>query len=210
MPQNLNPNWFDFFFLGVIAVGIMRGRKRGISEELLDVFQWLLIVVVAALVYKPAGKFFADFTHMDLLYGYVSVYILTGLLVKVLFTAIKRMVGEKLIQSDAFGGLEYYLGMIAGALRFFCIMIVALALLHAKYISAQERAATAKVQQDSFGNISFPTIGSLQQTVFYESVSGQFIKKNLSGQLIDAAPPGVRQTETLGRKRERAVDEVGR
>jgi hypothetical protein len=99
--------------------------------------------------------------------------------------------------------------MLAGTVRCLCILIFALSFLHAKFISDAERAATAKMQQDNFGSISFPTIGSLQQSVFYESYSGKFIKKNLKEQLIrPTAGGGAARSDTIGRRRERAVEEV--
>ena len=86
-----------------------------------------------------------------------------------------------------------------------------MAILNAKYISPEQLAAQARTQQDNFGDISFPTIGSLQQTVFVGSASGHLAKKYLAGQLIvhDGLPiKRQRSGETLGRQRERAVYEV--
>ena len=48
--------WFDLLLAGLLIFGFLRGRKRGMSEELLDVFQWLTIIVVAAMLYEPVGK----------------------------------------------------------------------------------------------------------------------------------------------------------
>jgi len=31
----------------LLIVGLVRGRKRGISREVIDMFQWLFIVVLA-------------------------------------------------------------------------------------------------------------------------------------------------------------------
>ena len=47
MLKNFTLSWFDLVALAVLVVGLFRGRKRGMSEELLDVFQWLLIVVIS-------------------------------------------------------------------------------------------------------------------------------------------------------------------
>lgn len=206
---NSSITWFDLLLAGLVIFGILRGRKRGMSEELLDVCQWLCIVVVGALVYKPLGIIVTRYTSMSNFYGYVVAYGFSAVLIKFGFTCFKRAVGEKLVQSDAFGGFEYYMGMAAGALRYFCILVFAISFLHAKYISDSERAATAKMQQDNFGSISFPTIGSLQQTVFYESPCGKLIRKYLRDQLMQpadakSAPP----RDTLAKWRQRAVDEV--
>lgn len=201
--------WFDLLVLALVAFGIFRGRKRGMSEELLDVFQWLCIVVIGALLYSPLGKTVSHFSGFSPLLSNVIAYTLVALVIKLLFSTVKRSVGEKLVQSDAFGRFEYYLGMIAGSVRCLCILIFALSFLHAKYISDAERAATAKMQADNFGSISFPTLGSLQQSVFYESYAGKFIKKNLHEQMIkpSTASTGPRR-DTIGRRRERSVEEI--
>jgi hypothetical protein len=126
------------------------------------------------------------------------------------FGWIKRAAGEKLVGSDVFGNSEYYLGMMAGGLRFACYLIVGMALLNAKNVTTEQRVAMARMQQENFGDISLPTIGSIQQTVFAGSASGQFAKRFLAGQLIvpDAADPGARPMDTLGRQRERAISEI--
>ena len=64
------------------------------------------------------------------------------------------------------------------------------------------------MQKDNFGSISFPTIGSLQQTIFYESPSGKFIRKYLRDQLIAPVQNGRPAGDTLGKWRQRSVEEV--
>ena len=143
----LRANWFDLLVVVMLIVGLVRGRKRGISEEMLDVFQWLIIVVLGGLVYQPFGKMVAEFTHMSLLYGYVTIYVFTAVMVKLVFTAIKRMVGEKLVNGDTFGRMEFTLGMLAGEMRCFCMLVVALALLNAKHYTRVELAALKSRQR---------------------------------------------------------------
>lgn len=202
-------NWFDLLVMVLMIVGIIQGRRRGMSEELLPVFQWLCIVVIGAVVYAPVGRLLAQSSGLPLFYANLIAYCLIAAGIKLGFNSAKRAVGEKLVQSDAFGRFEYYLGMTAGTLRCFCILLFALALLHAKFVSEADRKATARMQAENFGSISFPTLGSLQHSVFYESVSGRFIRSNLRDQLIEptvavAAP----KKRSVGRARERAVEEV--
>ena len=66
--------WFDLVVLGLVAYGIFRGRKRGMSEELLDVFQWLCIVVLGALLYSPLGKGLTQFAGFPLLLSNILAY----------------------------------------------------------------------------------------------------------------------------------------
>src|SRR5207247_5452384 len=112
---------------------------------------------------------------------------------------------------DVFGRLEYYLGMLAGAVRYACILLFALSLLNAPYISAAEKKATAKTQKDNFGDISFPTLGSIQDGVFEQSFSGKYIRQYFHEQLMEQQPSAgtdLRKKEGIGRQRERAVDEI--
>ena len=37
-------NWFDFVLVVVLVVGVFRGRKHGMSEELLPLLKWLAIL----------------------------------------------------------------------------------------------------------------------------------------------------------------------
>jgi uncharacterized membrane protein required for colicin V production len=203
-----NLNGFDLLVLALIAFGVYRGRKRGISEELLDLVKWLAIVILGALLYEPAGSLFVKSAGFSPFVSNVLAYVIIAILIALGFAVIKRAVGEKLVQSDAFGRLEYYLGMLGGAVRYLCILILGLSLLHAKYISDAERAATAKMQADNFGSISFPTIGSLQQSIFYESSSGKYLRKHLKMVLMKPAEAGGKRGETIGQRRTRAFEEV--
>src|SRR5687767_10303047 len=98
--------WFDLLVLALVAYGIFRGRKRGMSEELLDVFQWLCIVVLGALLYSPLGKGLARFASFPLLLSNIIAYAFVAIVIKFTFASVKRSVGEKLVHSDAFGRWE--------------------------------------------------------------------------------------------------------
>lgn len=208
--ESLPINWFDLVALGLLLLGGILGRKKGMSEELLPVLQWLLIVVVGALFYQPIGKFVAGYTQLNLLGAYVITYLFLAVLSVLFFGWVKRMVGEKLVAGDMFGNFEYYLGIVAGALRVACILLVVLALVHAPFVSREELAAQRKMQRDNFGSISFPTFGLMQESMFKESVSGRFVTKYLNDQLIasTSSDQNVVQREGLAKRRERAIDEV--
>lgn len=189
-------NWFDLVVVALISTGLIRGRKRGMSEELLELFRWLLIVVLAAMLYQPLGSLFARHAGVGLLFAYVTTYIAVFVVIFLLFSYLKQVTGEKLVGSDVFGSLEYYLGTLAGGVRFFCMVIVVLALMNSVYISEVKRQAEIRRQQENFGSVSFPTFGSLQNSMVYESVTGQFVRKYLKDQLIEptgsAAAPSQR------------------
>jgi uncharacterized membrane protein required for colicin V production len=206
MHAKLNP--FDLILAVILVIGVVRGRKRGISEELIDVVKWVALVVVCAFTYRMLGNLLATNAGFPVAWANVVSYLLIAVIVLFLGKQLKAAVGEKLVQGDTFGRLEFYLGMLAGALRFFCIALLFLALLNAKYSTPAERAAKLKEEIAIYGSSFFPSIESTQQMVFTDSISGKFIHEKLKLLLIEPVPPGPPNRETIGKRRERAVDEV--
>src|SRR2546429_2297903 len=109
-PDKLPVNLFDFALVAVLVVGVFRGRKHGMSEELLGLLKWLAILVVCALGYQPLGKMFARSTF-SLGFGHLMAYVAAALVVVALFSGIKRRLGGKLLGSDLFRKAGYYLGI---------------------------------------------------------------------------------------------------
>ncbi len=182
-------NVFDFGLVVVLVVGVLRGRKHGMSEELMLLLKWACIVVVCGLVYEPAGRYLAESSPFSLLASYLMVYIGTALLILGAFALVKHRLGDKLIGSDVFGRAEYYLGMVSGMVRWTCMLVAALALLNARLFTAQEVKAREKYQNDNYGSTFFPGLQTVQSLVFEKSLSGPWIKENLSFLLIKPTPP---------------------
>jgi|ERR1051325_11320246 uncharacterized membrane protein required for colicin V production len=187
--DNLPFNWFDIVLVVWLVMGVFRGRKRGMSAEVMTFLQWVAIVIVCGVAYEPAGKWFSETSGFGLLVCYVLAYLVIAGLVALVFIFIKRSIGGKLIGSDAFGKAEYYLGMPTGMLRFACIMIFFLALLNARFYSQKEIEAYDKFQKDVYGSDYFPGLQVLQSSVFEKSLVGPQIKKNLEFLLIKPTPP---------------------
>jgi uncharacterized membrane protein required for colicin V production len=181
---NLPFNWFDLLVLVVLAVGFTRGRKHGMSEEMMYLTQWLVIIFGAAWAYLPGGDYLASVTPSSKLTSYILAYIITAILLKSAFALLKRAVGGKLIGSNMFGAAEYYLGMAAGIGRFACILIFSLALLNAPFYSDALIAARTKYNTDLYGSNFFPTVQEIQTSVFSKSFLGPLVKKHLPGMLI--------------------------
>jgi uncharacterized membrane protein required for colicin V production len=177
-------NWFDLVLVAVLIMGIFRGRKRGMSEELMTVLQWVGIVIAGSIAYQPLGAWLADVSLMSQLVSYLVAYLVTAVGVALAFVLFKRAFHGKLIGSDAFGKAEYYLGMPAGMLRFGCVLLAGLALLNAPLYTQQEILAYKKFQMENFDSEFFPGLQSLQANVFEKSLTGPFIKKYLSFLLI--------------------------
>ena len=187
--KNLNFNYIDAIVLVLLIVGIFHGRKRGLSEELLTFVQWLVILFGGAVIYQPLGQMLAGLVPLSTLTCYLLVYLAFAGLVKLIFVRIQKAVGEKLVGSNVFGSFEYYLGMIACMIRFSCAILVFMALLNARIVSEQERAATAKMQSKNFEGISFPTFGSFQQAVLVQSFVGRQVEAHLKFVLIESTVP---------------------
>jgi uncharacterized membrane protein required for colicin V production len=183
-------NLFDLVVVAVLVTGIFRGRKHGMSEELLDLLKWLVILFGCAAIYQPGGEMVRQFTSVfSRLSCYLLAYVGGALLIFLLFAGIKRLFDGKLVGSDIFGRAEYYLGMGSGLVRLSCILLAALALLNARYFSPTEVRAMEKFQDDVYGSNFFPTLHTVQRTVFDRSLTGPWIKENLGFLLIKPTEP---------------------
>ncbi len=208
--QDIGVGWIDLVIVSVLVVGVIRGRKRGMSEELLDLLKWILIVVAASFAYEPLGSFLCGSTMFSHLGSYVVMYGVVVVAFMLLFSFLRRGLGGKLIGSDLFGSAEYYLGMGAGAARYACIMVVAMALLNARYYKPEEIRANIRYQEDVYGSRFFPTLSSLQTEVFTDSLAGRVTHQYLGMFLIKPTTPEDRGlgSPSLIKARERNVYDV--
>ena len=186
-------NAFDFAVLAILTVGLLRGRKHGMSEELTGLIKWLAIVIVCAFAYEPAGQWFASSSPFSLLASFMIVYLTVALLILGVFALVKDRIGGKLVGSDIFGRAEYYLGMASGVVRVSCVLIAFLALLNARYFSPVEVRAMEKYQDDLYGSNYFPTWHTAQAVVFERSLSGPWIREHLGFLLIKPTQPEDKQ-----------------
>ena len=183
-------NAFDLLLVVILGAGIYVGRKEGMSGGLIPLLRWLCIVFICAAAYEPAGQFFNQSTNLfSGLSCYLLAYIGSAIIIVVCFIAIKRAIGGKLLGSDVFGGSEYYLGMGSGLIRFTCIILAFLALLNARLYSSTEIKAREKYVNDVYGKDYFPGLQILQSVVFEKSLTGPWIKENLSFLLIKPTAP---------------------
>jgi len=205
----LSLNWIDFLVLASLFVGALVGRKRGMSQELLDLIQWVLIVSFGAMLCMPLGVLIDNTAHIGTLWSRVSAYLFVMVVFMVIFAFARKMVGEKLVGSDVFGGFEFYLGILAGIVRAACTIVALMALVNAKYLNDAEITATAKSNKDNYGNISIPSFATFQADVFRRSLSGRTVRRYLSAQLIPSSNVTPTLENSVGRERGRAVDDAG-
>jgi uncharacterized membrane protein required for colicin V production len=191
-------NWFDLAVVAILFFGFTRGRKHGMSEEMMYLGQWIAIMFGANYAYQPFGEFLSLTASMSRLVGYVVAYILTVIGIKILFSLIKRAVGGKLVGSNLFGAAEYYLGMVAGILRFACIIMCALALLNARYYNQEEIRVMKKYQDDVYGSNFFPGLHDIQASVFDKAFLGRQVRNRLPMMLIKPTAPEKKELRRAG------------
>ena len=203
--------WVDFVTILVIAVGIMRGRKRGLSEELLDTTMWILILVVGGFFYHNLGDLMNQKPLLSRLTYYMLSYLLIALGIKIVFTFIKAKFGAKIVESDLFGRVEFYGGMAAGAVRFTCVYLFLFSLLHAPHYSAEFLAKRAKDVDYNYGSDFFPHPSKIQNAVFKDSFTGRTTEQYLAKLLIeqiDGNSAVIRGDNSIAKRNERKIDQI--
>jgi len=202
--QNFVFNWFDVAVVLVLAFGLWRGRRRGMSREFLPTSMWLLIVLGGAyghvwlsgpLLRSGVIKSVVGAHCNNQTAALVAAYLVIALAVIVFFSLLNRLGKHKLEGSNAFGSGEYYLGMIAGTVRYGCILLTALALLNAPFYSLADILAKQAFNKQVFGGGLYegdylPDLQTVQANVFKQSLFGPFIKEHLDLLLINSNPSG--------------------
>jgi uncharacterized membrane protein required for colicin V production len=186
---NMKFDYFDIVAVIWLIIGLFWGRKRGMSQELLPLLQWIGIVLVAGLFYGPFGLLIHQYTFFSPLWSNIAAYLLLAGLVHLIFFLLKPVFATKLVEKNPFGRGEFYLGMTAGAVRFACMLLAGMALMNSRVESEADLANTEKFQKDNFSDIRFPTYGKFQQDVLFKSFSGNLIRSNLNSFLIASVVP---------------------
>lgn len=166
-------------------MGVFRGHKQGMSQELLPLLEWLAIALTGSVAYQLIGDGLAQTSSVFSPWGsHVIGYLLAAGGVAIVLVFVKRRFHGKRMGSDAFGSNEYYLGMPAGMVRFFCMLLTGLALLNARLYTPQEIAAWKKYQMENFDSEYFQGLQALQAHVSEKSFTGSLIKEHLGFLLI--------------------------
>lgn len=182
-------NYIDGIIAVWLLVGIYRGKRRGMTQEILPTLQWIFIIVLGGLFYASLASLILKYCKgaFTTLWANITGYIIIAALIHLLFLWIKERIGHKLIGSDYFGAMEYRLGMLTGLLRFACIVIFVFALMHSRVYTDDELAAIEKFQQKSFEDIRFPTYATIQHSALKESFTGREVEANLDRLLITSS-----------------------
>jgi uncharacterized membrane protein required for colicin V production len=190
LANNLSVSWFDLVFVAVLVFGVFRGRRNGLSRELLPLLQWIALVIVCGTGYPTIAQILISRFAWSKAIADITGYVALGLVILIFFGILKRLFTERLVKNDTFKGAEYYLGMPAGMIRFVCMLLAALALVNAPVYTPQDilnQKATAKANFGG-GMMSgsfFPSFNDVQDAIFKQSMAGSYIKANLGMLLID-------------------------
>ncbi|MGD0208914.1 MAG: CvpA family protein [Verrucomicrobiota bacterium] len=198
--DNLPVNWFDGVILGMLIIGLFRGRKHGMSKEALPLLKWVSLVVVCGLWYQTAAELLVNTASLRRLPSCIFGYLLLAFVIVLVFSVLKRLLVYRVAGNNLFGGGEYYLGMISGMIRFACMLLAVLALLNAPFYTAQDiKKHDAYVKRWFGGGLYsgdyFPSLQTIQEQVFTKSFTGPYIKDYLGPLLIEAAPPPAAKPE---------------
>lgn len=204
-------SWFDGVVLVVAVIGVLRGRRRGMSQELLDFLMWIGMVAAGTFAYKPGGAYLAKLTGLSQMWSNIFVYLGAAGVVSFIFMMLKNALKDKMAASDIFGRLEYPLGMLAGMVRFLCALILLMAVAHAPLYTEAEMKKAAKDQLESLGSDFFPSsFGEVQRAIFNKSICGHALGRSpINIVLIEPSSrqgEDLRQKESIGRQRERSWD----
>jgi uncharacterized membrane protein required for colicin V production len=205
---HMNYNYVDLIVVVWLIVGLIHGRKKGMTQQLLPMLQWVAIVIVAGMFYQPFGLIIRQYAQFEPLWSNILAYLLIGFGIHMVYLWTKHLIQQKLVGSDLFGRAEYYFGMVAGMIAFACMLIVACALMNSRIYTKAELASTEKAQSDAFSDIRFPTFGSIQQEVLFQSYTGCLVRTNLSPVLIKSVMPGPPRGESLAHRQESLLNEV--
>ncbi|MGC9940220.1 MAG: CvpA family protein [Verrucomicrobiota bacterium] len=199
--SGLGFNFFDLALAGILCFGFWRGRKNGMTKEILPAIKWVVLVAACTLGYAWLGGMFIQWGIVKSLFGnffkeqtaaFVTAYLAIALVVYAIFCLIKNAFREKVDGSNAFGSGEYYLGMLSGTVRYACMTVFFLALLNAPVYTLADVHNRQEFNNRWFGGglegysgDFIPSIDEVQAGVFKNSLLGPAIKNNLSVLLIN-------------------------
>lgn len=180
----LRLNMFDAVLVGLVGFGIWRGKQEGFSGEHMGLLQWMLITLAGGIMAGALGSLFESLFSASRYWGQILGFIMWAAMVVGGFSFLASKGKVELGDGDTFGRLEYPLGILAGAIKNFCILLAVISLLNGRHYSAEQIAASRAAQVKEFGSALIPTPALLSQSVFQASFFGPHIKKYLSWAML--------------------------
>src|SRR5271168_955504 len=94
--DNLPFGWFDVLLVAVLGFGLFRGRKNGMTKEVLPLFHWVATVLVCGLGYEAAGQLIINLSGWSNLTCYLIGYFSLMFLMYLLFITMKKIFMQRL------------------------------------------------------------------------------------------------------------------
>lgn len=212
MPNNGIPfSWFDVVVAIMAIIGVLRGRRRGMSQELLDFFMWLGMVGGGAYACRAGSGYMIRLTGLSPMSAHILLYLGTAAVVAFIFMLLKNAFRDRLAGTDFFGRLEYPLGILAGITRFLCMVLLVIAVINAKKQTEAEKQAARKAQESELGSSFFPTLGDFQDGIFAKSFCGSKLNEYAPFLLIPPSDSGNKKPgaqDSLRNQRNRDLDKL--
>jgi membrane protein required for colicin V production len=201
--------WFDVVLAAVLGFGLFRGRKNGMTKELLPMLQWLITVLVCGLAYEMVGKLIINLSGWTVLTCYLLSYFGLMFFIYLGFHTVNKIIQPRLTGSNFFGSGEYYLGMASGMIRYTCMLFVALALLNAPYFTAAEIKKEKDDAHETYGAglkefgggffLAFHP-SQIQEAVFQKAFTGKYIKQYADVMLINTESAANKKSSLVPQK----------
>ena len=182
--------WFDVVVVLVLVFGLFRGRKNGMSKEILPLSEWFAVIFISGLFYSFVAEWIDKLAKTGVLLSNILGYLLLALVIFLFFSMIKRPLSLRLFGSNLFGSAEYYLGTPSGMVRYFCVLLFALSFLNARHYTPAQIDAGNDFQERWYGSHFFPDIYTVQNQVFDKSFTGPYIRKYLGVLMLEPTTTG--------------------
>ena len=176
-------------------MGLFRGRKNGMTKEILRVSNGWHWSSCAGCFTRPRLKPWSTSRAWKKPTSYLTGYLLLAFGVWLVFVFLKKIFVPRLIGSNLFGSGEYYLGMFSGMIRFACMLFFAAGLAERAGLHPGGNPGPPGLRETlvwrrhlwwQLHSRSAHGAGK----VFKKSFTGPYIKKYLGTLLINIAPPG--------------------
>ncbi|HTR43023.1 MAG TPA: CvpA family protein [Pseudomonadales bacterium] len=214
--DNLPVNWFDGTLLVILCFGLFRGRKNGMTKEVIPTIEWICVVVAGAFAYPLVAQFFSSTCGLGQAWSGSLGYFAVAMVVFIIFSFIKKALMPRLEGSNIFGSAEYYLGMPSGMVRYACIVLFFLSLMNAPVYTAADIAATKAYNEKWYGGGMYsgnyvPDFQGVQEAVFKKSFTGPYIAGYAGMMLVqtDATKAGATQTAKAAPQKAQPIIHIG-
>jgi hypothetical protein len=209
--RNLAFNYVDAMVVLWLFIGLLRGRKHGMTQELLPALKWVAIVLAGGYLNHPLGALIRQNSagSFSPQWCLIAAYGLVALVLALFFALLKYWLGDKLTGSDLFGRYEYYSGMLAGLIRYTCMLLALLAVMHSRIVTQAELDAIDVEMKKNLEDIHSHSYmyGKVEQAIFTQSISGKLVQEYLPDLLIPTITPQEKpKEESIKKKLQDAID----